>query len=179
MKSSQLSRSLLLIICGMLLAVACYAGPIALPVNSWQTEPFTEMNSGDFFPVTYRATFSGTLSVTGYYVTGDYYGVYINETLVGTTTQVFPTDVDYGDGFPSLYTDPASAYASGLFSTGQFSINAGDWITVSDLYPPSGIGEVGLYATAPEPATFGLIGIALIGGILIRRKRQHQVRQLS
>jgi len=163
----------------MLLAVASFADPMTLPTGSWQTEPFTYMNAGDFFSNTYIASATDPLIVTGYYVTGDYYNVYVNGALALTTTQVLPTDVDYGDQIPSLYADPASAFASGLFSTGQLSVNAGDWITISDQYPPGGIGEVGVFLATPEPSTFALLGVALIGGILIRRAWQHQLRRRS
>jgi hypothetical protein len=160
----------------MLFAAAGYAGPVTLPFGAWQTEPFTLMNSGDFFPTTYIAAGSGTVEISGYYVTGDYYDVYIAGKLVLTTKQVLPTDVDYGDQAPSRYADPGSGYASGLFSSGQFTVNAGDWITISDLYPPGGIGEVGLQLLVPEPASFWLWGAGAMGVLLGLRRRRTRHR---
>jgi hypothetical protein len=110
---------------------------------------------------------AGTVDVTGYYVTGDYYKVYINTAPALTTTQVIPVNVDYGDQVPPLYTNPSAAFSSGLFSTGTFNVNAGDLITIADLYLPSGIGEVGRDMT-PEPSMFMLFGLGLIGIIVFR-----------
>jgi hypothetical protein len=158
----------------ILLLFSSLATADVLPFDTWVTEPFTLMNSGDFFPNTLVASRSGELLITGYYVTGDYYNVYDNGQLVLTTTQVTPTDVDYGDAPPfglSLYADPASAYASGLFSTGEIMVNAGDQITIADLYPPGGIGEVGA-ELVPEPASLALVGseILIIAAFLLRRR---------
>ncbi|HUB77933.1 MAG TPA: PEP-CTERM sorting domain-containing protein [Bryobacteraceae bacterium] len=154
------------------LLFAGLASADTLPYQTWVTEPFTLMNSGDFFPDVLVAGHSGTLLVTGYYVTGDYYDVYDNGQLVLSTAQVPPTDVDYGDDIPSLYADPASAFASGLFSTGEVTVQAGDQITIQDFYPPSGIGEVGA-EIVPEPASIALLGgeLLAIAAFLRRRRR--------
>jgi hypothetical protein len=146
----------------ILLLFSSLASAGSLSLYTWVTEPFTLMNPGDSFPNVLVASTSGELLITGYYVTGDYYDVFDNGQLVLTTTQVDPTDIDYGDEIPSLYADPASAYASGLFSTGEIMVNAGDQITIEDLYPPGGIGEVGA-DLVPEPAPLAMVG----GGILI------------
>ncbi len=170
MKLTRLHSSLILLAGGLLSAVSSYAGPVTLPFDAWQTEPFTSMNPGDMFPTVYIASQAGTVDITGYYVTGDYYNVDVNGSLVLTTTQVPPLNVDYGDQTPSLYADPASAFSSGLFSTGQFSVNTGDFISIFDLYPPGGIGEVGLNLV-PEPSAFALLGMAGIGALLLRVRR--------
>lgn len=153
-----------------LFAASSFAGPITLAVGSWQTEPFTSMNSGDFFPTAYQVTAPETIDITGYYVTGDYYGIYVNGTLRLTTTQVAPINIDYGDQTPPLYASPASAFSSGLFSTAQFAVNAGDLITITDLYPPGGIGEVGIEAV-PEPATCLLLILGLTLAVGVRRAK--------
>jgi hypothetical protein len=154
---------------GILCAVTSSAGPITLALNSWQTEPFTLMNPGGFFSNAYQASAAGTVDITGYYETGDYYQVYVDGTLILTTKQVSPINIDYGDQVPPLYADPGSAFSSGLFSTGHFTVNAGDLITIADLYPPSGIGEVGV-ELVPEPATFSLLGFGVLAAILLRRR---------
>ena len=172
MKTSLRSRLVLAVSFGVLFAAAASAGPITLPSGSWQTEPFTFMNSGDVFPTAYQASVAGSVNITGYYVTGDYYEVFINQVLALTTKQVGPLDVDYGDS--GVYADPASGFASGLFSTGQFTVSAGDVITIADLYPPSGIGEVGVLFTptsaAPEPSTYALLGVGFLSAIFLRRR---------
>jgi hypothetical protein len=149
------------------------ASAATLPFNTWETEPFTLMNSGDFFPDVFVASGSGTVLFTGYYVTGDYYDIYDDGTLALTTVQVLPANVDYGDELPSLYADPASAYASGLFSTGSIQVQGGDQITIADLDPPGGIGEVGLeLVPVPEPETFAMAAAGLLTlAAMLRRRR--------
>ena len=163
--SSRLLASLAL---AAVFATEAAAGPVTLTTGSWQTEPFTSMNRGDFFPTAYQAPVGEFINVSGYYVTGDYYSVYVNGILALTTKPVTP-NVDYGDRTPPVYADPASAFSSGLFSTGELRVNAGDLITIADLYPPGGTGEVGIEAV-PEPAGLALIGSGLLG-LLLRRTR--------
>ncbi len=164
-------RVLMVAACGFCAAFTVMAGPVTLPLSTWVSEPFTLMPPGGFFPHAYIASAPGSVLLTGYYVTGDYYQVYVNGSLALTTSQVTPIDVDYGDGTPPLYADPASAYRSGLFSTGMVTVNTGDVITVADLYPPSGIGEVAVQQVTPEPATMLLLGGGLFGVLAWRRLR--------
>lgn len=163
------TRILTTAVCGFCAVLAAEAGPVTLPVSTWVSEPFTLMPSGGFFPDVYIASMDGSLLLTGYYVTGDYYRVYVNGNLALTTSQVLPTDVDYGDRTPSLYTDPASAYRSGLFSTGSVAVHAGDMITIADLYPPGGIGEAAVQQVTPEPGTVLLLGCGFLAVLALRR----------
>lgn len=163
-------------VCGICATQTAEAGPITLPVSTWVSEPFTLMPAGGFFPDAYIASADGQVLLTGYYVTGDYYRVYVNGSLALTTSQVLPTDVNYGDRNPPLYADPASAYQSGLFSRGSVLVHTGDMITIADLYPPGGIGEVAVQqaAAAPEPGTILLLSGGL-SGLIVWRRRVYQI----
>jgi hypothetical protein len=132
------------------------------------------MASGDYFSTEYTAAVGEFVHVTGFYVTGDYYNVYVNGNLVLTTPQVQPIDVDLGDA-NTLYQDPGYSFASGQFSTGTFRVNANDVIAIQDLYVPQGdprIGEVAVQAV-PEPASlafcFAGFALALVSGRYRRR----------
>lgn len=170
MKNSLLSRIFTPIALVTFFSAVAAGGPVILTLGAWQTEPFTLMNPGDFFPTAYQAPAGELIDITGYYVTGDYYSVYINGVLSFTTKQVSPIGIDYGDQTPPLYADPASAFASGLFSTAQFRVNAGDLITIADLYPPDGIGELGIQAV-PEPAAFALLALGFLTLAAIHHRR--------
>jgi hypothetical protein len=164
----------MLAVVAVLVTGSAFADPFTpsggnLLVGTWEVEPFTFMNPGDAFPDVFDIPQGGFLLISGYYVTGDYYDVYDNGNLVLTTTQVTPTDIDYGDNF-SEYLEPETAVGSGLFSTGEIKVKKGDEIQIVDLYPPSGIGEVGVEFVTPEPAAFVLMGTALLGFAMLRRR---------
>jgi hypothetical protein len=170
MNTKTLAKLSMLAIGTLLLAASASADPMTLPAyNTWETEPFTYMNDGDFFPDVFITGGSGYIAVTGYYETGDYYQVYDNGNLVLTTAQVSPVNVDYGDS--GFYMTPATAITSGYFSFGFVPVAAGDWISIVDLYPPAGIGEVGVELLAPEPAAIVLLCILLLTLVLLERFR--------
>jgi hypothetical protein len=132
------------------------------------------MASGDYFNTEYTAAAAEYVRVTGFYVTGDYYNVYVNGNLVLTTPQIQPIDVDLGDT-DARFQDPGYSFSSGRFSTGTFRVSANDVIAIQDLYVPQGnprIGEVAVDAV-PEPASlafcFAGLAVAVVSGRYRRR----------
>jgi hypothetical protein len=171
---------------GCCLAFAAATNAATLPTfGTWYDSGLVLMpGPGTFFTDSIIANQNTEVEITGYWDNTDRYEVFVNANLVLTTPAIVPPSaaIDYGDSF-GIYTTPASALGSGLFSSGQFYVNSGDVITVEDIGPlfldsaasanagfPQYDAQVGLQST-PEPSSFaflaGGIGIALA---LLRRR---------
>jgi len=126
-------------------------------------------------PFTFNSASSVDLKVTDAFVSGDRFEVYDFGVLVGTTSQV--------NGFAPWTSDPNVAYPSGGFSTGLYSLAAGNHsLTFKTIQEPSGYPSgtaffrvdssgSGQVADVPEPGALMLAALGL-AGLAIRGVRQ-------
>ena len=115
-----------------------------------------------------------TLKVTDLAQDGDYFAVYDNGTLIGTTPAVGYTGASCG-------LDPAACYANAGWSHNIFNVTAGDLINIvvaSNNFNGTGIAAFQLGGTGsvggggvPEPTTISLMALGL-GGLLLGRRKQ-------
>jgi hypothetical protein len=112
-----------------------------------------------------------TLFLTDLGTNGDYFAVYDNGSLLGSTLKVASTGAYCG-------MDPVACSANALFSHGGFNVIAGDVIEIvaaSTNFNGSGIGAFQLggagASSVPEPATLSLMVLGLGGMLLGARKR--------
>ena len=178
--------------CGIAVAVFAWAtlfigraGADSLSIDgTWHAQFELMQAPGEYFATTYAATQTEAVEITGYWDNTDQYTVFVNGDLKLITPAIGGAPIDYGDG--GFYTDPGSAWGSGLFTEGILNVNAGDVISFQDVGPlffdafwtnQNGVNEydaqVGVQAvapitaTVPEPCTLLLFttsaGIFLIG----------------
>jgi hypothetical protein len=145
----------------------------------WHAQYQLMQASGETFATEYTVTAAETVLITGYYENTDQYQVYVNGSLALATNAIGGPAIDFGDSF-GTYTDPSTAYGSGLFSQGEFTVAANDTIKIVDigpLYPdpPQGAGEfdaqVGLQAVS-EPASMAMVALGILGVALTRKRRR-------
>jgi PEP-CTERM motif len=170
------TRVYLLLASVTVFAAISSADPLSID-GMWHTQFQLMQASGETFATEYTASDAETVLISGYYENTDQYQVYVNGALDLTTNAISGAAVDYGDNF-GTYTDPSTAYGSGLFSQGEFMVAADDVIKIVDIGPlfadpAQGPGEfdaqVGLMAV-PEPAFVAIAGLAIAGFSLIRRR---------
>ena len=140
--------------------------------------------SGETFSTTYTATQNEAVLITGFYENTDQYKVFVDGSLALTTPPVPVPAVDYGDTY-GTYTDPGSAWQSGLFSKGTFYVSADDTISIEDIgplfpstYSPGSFDAQVALQAVPEPVCLTVFGLgALVAGFGLRRKRTGSLRQ--
>ncbi len=124
-----------------------------------------------------------TLKVTDLATPGDYFAIYDNGVLLGSTNSV-PQQATYYCGYntsPNMGSDPAACFVDPNMSHGTFAVTAGDVITIvvaSNNFNGSGTAAFQLGGTGggggggvPEPTTLSLMGIGL-GGMLLGWRKQ-------
>lgn len=147
---------------------ADYVGTMGTPVFSTRT--------CSFFHTDPDCAFSGayTLTITDLFFDGDQFEVFDNGVSLGTTSVPTNTITTCGD-------DPA-ACTGAAWTHGTFNLGAGshqlDIVLISQAVgTTSGRGALIFNAAVtppevPEPATFGLIGLGLVGvAFRLRKKR--------
>ncbi|XZG71575.1 FxDxF family PEP-CTERM protein [Chitinibacteraceae bacterium HSL-7] len=155
-----------------LLAAALAATPFVsqaavVTPGFWQTFDFDGVDSdwSDTFSVT--LTSGAWLKVTDAYMAGDQFEVFANGYSLGLTS--IPTG--YGDQIGGDYD---AAFADSRWSSGSFYLGAGTW-TISGItrVSPFGSGSAALQvAPVPEPETYALMGLGLLGLAAARRRSQ-------
>lgn len=145
-----------------------YTGTLGTPVYSTRTCGFTFATDAD-------CAFSGayTITITDMFFDGDQFALYDNGNLIGTTSAPTNTFTSCGDD-PAACTGPA-------WSQGTFVLDSGSHqLDIVLIGQTTGIatGRGALMFNAiveepvPEPATFGLIGLGLVGfAFRLRKKR--------
>lgn len=154
----------------VLSSASANAAPVAIPfLPTWDTRDQTIGIGNDFSP-DWIATVSGTVYVTDLDVIGDNYNIYVNSGLVATTAAADCSTYgagacDTGVANPLYYADPWAAFASGLFATAVFKVNAGDIVDIQAIALPTGFSDstVAITETVPEPATWAMMMIGLAG----------------
>ncbi len=141
----------------------------------WHTQYELMGASGEYFSTSYTATQPESVEVTGYWDNTDQYNVYVDGSLVLTTPSApgSTVPIDYGDTF-GTYTDPSTAWNSGLFSQGIFTVNDNDVILIQDIGPlfpdpamASNDAQVGLQAIAPIPEPASAVLMVLSFAVLV------------
>ena len=122
-----------------------------------------------FFANTYTTSVGATVQVTDLFVPGDEYRYYIDDVAIGTILVPGAAAVFEGD--------PDAVYNSGGFAHASFSLAAGSTLKLEAITIPAGFtdGTIAVRATAaavPEPTPIALIGLALAGLTLSRRRKQ-------
>jgi hypothetical protein len=120
-------------------------------------------NSTDFF-----ANGPTTINITDGWMAGDWFTVYDNGVLLGTTSQVAQSDATCGDS-------PTACFADKTYSHGSWKVGAGqNDITLYATTAPygGGGGWIESFSTVPEPGTITFLGSGLLclAGVLRRRK---------
>ena len=120
-----------------------------------------------FFNDSYTTSVGRNVRVTDLYVWGDEYSYYINNINMGSILAPTPA--------AAFNPDPASAYASGLFSSATFWLGANDLLTFQSITIPTGYPDATIAVSAgsaiPEPASLTLLALGLAGiGVMRRRK---------
>jgi PEP-CTERM motif len=163
------------------------AVPIGPGYNWVEPGQAQTMGAGDFFSTQYTAARSENIILTAWGPVSDEFEIWINGVDRLSSTDVPDwTDLNMPNSIPDIDYQNwqqylGQAYVSGLYSTASFSVNKGDVIKIQLTHTPAAddvyysgtlidVGYVALKAT-PEPATFGLAGLALLalGGINRRR----------
>lgn len=116
---------------------------------------------------TYTTSVGVMVRVTDLFVWGDEYRYYIDDVAIGTI--LVP-------GAPAGFQpDPDAAFASGQFANATFLLGAGQILKFEAITIPSGFpdGTIAVSAVAvPEPTPAALLGLALAGLALSRRRKQ-------
>src|ERR1035437_34655 len=161
-------------------ALCAFAGTLA-PNTGWSYQS-QYMEVGDMFSTSYTANSDEHVYLTAWYALSDQFGIYINGTL-----QLNSSAVPDWDALSMLSAVPTQTFnsfdevfLSGLYSTATFDVTKGDVISIqlTHLAPDDGViytdgdfGTVAIDSTAPEPATLGLAGLALLAIGLVSRRR--------
>jgi hypothetical protein len=175
-------------IMGALLAgaigLAVTAGPAtaaAISTNTWYTFGFgsaggalgAPLQTGtnpsalalDAGPWTFNLSGPATLFVTDMEQSGDYFSLYDNLVLLGSTDPGTP-----GAGFCG--SDIGCALADGSFGKGIFALGAGSHSLTGIFNGVIGDGDGSLIVQeVPEPLTLSLFGAGLAGAVAMRRRK--------
>ena len=135
---------------------------------------FSPLGGPDVATFTVGGAGGTTLAVTDLAANGDYFAIYDNGALLGSTASVAYTGATCG-------MDPAACIVNAGWSHGVFNVTAGDVIAIvvaSNNFNGSGIAAFQLGGTGqvggggvPEPTTISLMALGL-GGLLIGRRKQ-------
>lgn len=122
-----------------------------------------------FYDNTYTTSVGRMVLVTDLFVWGDEYQYYFDGVLQGSI-------LNPASGPAPFNADPQSAYDSGLFANATFFLPAGTTLSFVGITIPAGFGDgtiaVRAGAVVPEPTPVALLGLALAGLALTRRRKQ-------
>lgn len=143
------------------------AGPITIDNSAWTEFSFGGVGSpAGGNPFTFTALSDVFLSVTDSGLSGDRFEIFIDSVSVGQTSASGSFGDGIGNNYDAAFADPRWSSGSYLLGPGVYSVDI--FTTVS---PFGGGGAALRVDTAiPEPATFGLLGVALLGVGIARRK---------
>lgn len=116
-----------------------------------------------------------TLRVTDSYVVGDMFEIFDDGVSLGTTSVVSSaggTDEPFG-------FDADGAFASGLYSTGVFTVEAGSLIEISVFQSTdccTGGSAFVQSVVTPEPGTVAIFAIGLFGLAFVAMRRQELLK---
>jgi hypothetical protein len=126
--------------------------------------------------------FLGTFTITDGGHQGDVFSVFNNGSSLIGQTPIVAVDTNHSCGFfpTACLADTAMSHASFTLAPGTYSITIREdqffepssvsWFRVTTTANSDG-SPGGLPAAVPEPGTFALIGSALIGAGILRRRR--------
>lgn len=154
------------------IGVACVtlnANATALTLDGdWSAFSFGDVGSSWSSSYTFTLTSTANLQVTDAYLSGDQFSVYSNGTLLGNTS--LPTTLG-----SQIYGDFNSAFKDSTWSSGSWTLGPGTYeISGTTLLSPYNGGAAALRlitAAVPEPETYALMGVGLLGLLAAHRKK--------